>query len=505
MKSCSICGALVDDGVDICPVCGARVDEAKPSGNTVAKANPPIPPSDGKACPTCGATVAVGKKFCPKCGTKMAEPKEEPKAEQSKEEPKAARQSDGKVCPTCGATVAAGKRFCADCGAKMPEETAATDGKVCPQCGAVVADGKRFCSDCGARMPEETVIRFCPLCGAKADGKKFCTACGASLCEQRTQTPTAAVRPIGGSTAGKIKQILPTIGIMLTLVLTVAFMFLPFLSIKVSVFGMSEKARHWGATGIAVLFTGKSDMIDGGADEIVMRLAGAGYILLILAVVWYIFFTVSSVLKYDKKSLNNQIILCAVLTGITLFLMVLSAIAKSQIGKAIDAAMVEELGEYAMLYASMYKISWFMGAVGLFVIDAVMLIYAFVMRAIYKPELDRPALTPNLFGKKVRSTLAVVSAIAVIACTVIPIVLGCSGGAASRPDKAKEIADSGTFTVKCDETISEMGLTLYYGVAYYAYTPSYDGTVSVEVTSPGNDGSAFTMAAVGIGEYADVY
>ncbi len=523
-------------------------EEPIPAENTepAESSAPAEEKSDGKTCPVCGASVAANKKFCPQCGAKMSavkEPAEAAPAEniapaeesvavgntEPAESPAPAEKSDGKTCPICGAIVAANKKFCPNCGAKMPEEKrdeeaapvtkeAAGGNRICQTCGASVAANKKFCPNCGSKMPEEQKPEFsyCPECGAKVmAGKKFCPECGTPITEnvpkQENKQPVskADYKPTGeaATTVGKVKQLLPSIGIALTLILTVVFMFVPFLSVKVTMMGaVGIKFGQSGVTGLGVLFTGKSELVSmGEVSEAVMRLVGAGYVLLILALIWYILFAISSILRYNAKSLKHQLIMSAVLTAVSLFLMVLMIIAKSQINSSMG-----DMGSMAALV----KTSWFMGAVGLFIVNALMLAYAIVMRVLYKPALDRPALTPELLGKKTRRALIIVDVIVLIACIVIPIVTGCSGSKGKSPDKAEEISSSGSFSIKCDESHSErdegtgMTATYYYGVKYFVYTPQSDGTVTVTVTNngSGNDlASMTTMRAVDIGEYGEIY
>ena len=515
MKKCEICGTAMSDDVADCPTCGASMGGIKTveqpaeerMTETAAK-------SDDKVCSVCGATVAAKKKFCPQCGNKM----EQPPDEVHKEEPAAetAAIKDDKVCSVCGATVAASKKFCPQCGNKMEQPPVESKERVCPTCGAIVAAGKKFCSDCGTRMSEDKPpVNFCPQCGAKVEaGKKFCSDCGTALgafAAPRPATTSAAKASVGGViNAAKVKQLLPTIGIMLTLLFTVIFMFVPFLSVKMSVgmLGLSGKSTQHGVVGLGVLFTGESELISGGVDEIVLRLAGAGYVLLLLAVIWYILFAISTVYKYDKDSLNHQIIFSAILTSISLFLMILSAITKSQIEEEMKKSLNASTGGMGAIAAGLVDTKWVMGAVGLFVPNVILFVYAIAMRAIYKPALDRPALTPYLLSKPTRRVLAAISTSVIMACIVIPIVMGCSGskgGAATKPNKATEISSSGTFTVKCTDVISEDFMTMYYGVVFYTYTPATDGTISVEVTSPNAQNSMTSLAAVGIAEYDEVY
>ncbi len=563
-KTCPSCGASVAANKKFCPKCGAKMSEEQktaeePAAVSAFEETAPIAEKaafGGKTCSVCGARVAANKKFCPECGAKMAEEQktaEEPTAETHSEEaaPIAEKAAfGGKTCSVCGASVAVNKKFCPECGAKMAEEQktaaeptaspfeetapiaekAVSGGKICSTCGASVASNKKFCPQCGAKMAEEQKFSYCRECGAKiADGKKFCPECGTEVLpdtpRQESSKPVSKTdyKPTGeaATAAGKVMQLLPTIGIALTLILTIVFMFVPFLSAKVSMMGVEvAKFSHGGVTGLAVLFTGKSSLITlsfaglpmGGASEIVMRLVGAGYILLILALIWYILFAISSVFRYSANSLKHQIIMSAILTAISLFLMVLMCIAKSDIKSSLDS-WFDNLSKTGTQVS--VKTSWFMGAVGLFIVNALMLAYAIFMRVIYKPALDRPALTPELLGKKTRSALIVADVLILIACIVIPIVTGCSGSKGKSPDKAETISSSGTFSVKCDGSQTEtdgssgMTVTMYYGVRYFVYTPKSDGTVTVTIDNAEPDdediASATTLRAVEIAEYDVIY
>lgn len=103
MKTCNICGAILEDGSLFCGECGSKQQVA---------------PTTQTKCISCGNELEPGAKFCANCGAKQEEK----------------------------------KKFCAKCGAKLSPEA-----KFCMECGTTVADISVASQRPVAEIPSETV------------------------------------------------------------------------------------------------------------------------------------------------------------------------------------------------------------------------------------------------------------------------------------------------------------------------------------------------------------
>ena len=104
MVRCTVCGAVFDASLDICPVCGAGRDKFVPVEE--APAQKPVPASGRTSCRLCGARVDASLLSCPVCGGARAN-FEPPKPSPAK-----------KVrCLVCGEVFDASLNICPVCGA----------------------------------------------------------------------------------------------------------------------------------------------------------------------------------------------------------------------------------------------------------------------------------------------------------------------------------------------------------------------------------------------------
>ena len=126
---CPKCGAQLSDSAVICRACGTMLPEQptapqtpyppafNPAGNA-ASAQPNAP----RTCTQCGAPLEDGVRFCTNCGA----PAPEQPAPADTTQPASSQQSTSApfgpgICPRCGSRLTPGARFCTVCGMPAPE------------------------------------------------------------------------------------------------------------------------------------------------------------------------------------------------------------------------------------------------------------------------------------------------------------------------------------------------------------------------------------------------
>jgi flavorubredoxin/NADPH-dependent 2,4-dienoyl-CoA reductase/sulfur reductase-like enzyme/rubredoxin len=124
MVRCTVCGAVFDASLDVCPVCGAGRDKFEPVSEAPAvKPIAPAPVSGKTNCKLCGARVDASLANCPVCGGARAN------FEPVKAPPKSAPAKKVR-CLVCGEVFDASLDVCPVCGAGrdsfVPFEEAAT-------------------------------------------------------------------------------------------------------------------------------------------------------------------------------------------------------------------------------------------------------------------------------------------------------------------------------------------------------------------------------------------
>lgn len=110
---CTVCGAVFDAALDICPVCGAGRDKFEPAAEDAKK---PASPTPGAAlgdarCRLCGARVDGSLSACPDCGAAGSN------FERAKAGPAKGGPSQKVRCLVCGEVFDASLDVCPVCGA----------------------------------------------------------------------------------------------------------------------------------------------------------------------------------------------------------------------------------------------------------------------------------------------------------------------------------------------------------------------------------------------------
>ncbi len=153
---CTVCGAVFDASLDICPVCGAGRDKFEPVVEEAEK------PAAGKKvrCTVCGAVFDASLDICPVCGA--GRDKFEPVADEPAAKPTPAPKAAQARCKVCGARVDGNTEKCAVCGAARSNFE--IPAPAIPKPGAAK---KVRCLVCGEVF--DASIDICPVCGAGRD------------------------------------------------------------------------------------------------------------------------------------------------------------------------------------------------------------------------------------------------------------------------------------------------------------------------------------------------
>ena len=123
---CPKCGAQLSDSAVICRACGAMLPEqpAAPKAPYPPASQPAEPtasaqPAAPRTCTKCGAPLDDGVRFCTNCGAPVPE-RPDPAQSVPPRQDTAASFIPG-VCPHCGSRLNPGARFCTVCGMPAPE------------------------------------------------------------------------------------------------------------------------------------------------------------------------------------------------------------------------------------------------------------------------------------------------------------------------------------------------------------------------------------------------
>lgn len=110
---CPKCGAQLSDSAVICRACGAMLPEQPvapkapyPPASQPAEPTASTQPAAPRTCTKCGAPLDDGVRFCTNCGAPHTG---------------AAAPFGPGICPRCGSRLAPGARFCTVCGMPAPE------------------------------------------------------------------------------------------------------------------------------------------------------------------------------------------------------------------------------------------------------------------------------------------------------------------------------------------------------------------------------------------------
>ncbi len=110
---CPKCGAQLSDSAVICRACGAMLPEQPvapkapyPPASQPAEPTASVQPAAPRTCTKCGAPLDDGVRFCTNCGAPHTG---------------AAAPFGPGICPRCGSRLAPGARFCTVCGMPAPE------------------------------------------------------------------------------------------------------------------------------------------------------------------------------------------------------------------------------------------------------------------------------------------------------------------------------------------------------------------------------------------------
>ena len=142
---CPKCGAQLSDSAVICRACGAMLPEQPvapkapyPPASQPAEPTASAQPAAPRTCTKCGAPLDDGVRFCTNCGA----PAPEPSA------PSGTTRS-ASAGPAQSAPPQQGAANASYTGAAAPFGPG-----ICPRCGSRLAPGARFCTVCGMPAPE---------------------------------------------------------------------------------------------------------------------------------------------------------------------------------------------------------------------------------------------------------------------------------------------------------------------------------------------------------------
>ncbi len=167
-----------------------------------------------KFCRFCGSPINGGVKFCPECGKKLAEdlppqPKNQPvtPAPQRPVYQTPQQQTPAQPPKTLQTAYAVNTPPVRTAPSQAPQTTVAPNqtnspapGRVfCPKCGSVVDAGVRFCSKCGAQIPQTTSQTSPQTTPVKPVRQTVQTVAGQAA-RPITQTASSAVRQFAQTT-----------------------------------------------------------------------------------------------------------------------------------------------------------------------------------------------------------------------------------------------------------------------------------------------------------------
>ena len=142
---CPKCGAQLSDSAVICRACGAMLPEQPvapkapyPPASQPAEPTASVQPAAPRTCTKCGAPLDDGVRFCTNCGAPAPEPSAPSDTTRS-----ASAGPAQSVPPQQGAA-----------NASYTGAAAPFGPGICPRCGSRLAPGARFCTVCGMPAPE---------------------------------------------------------------------------------------------------------------------------------------------------------------------------------------------------------------------------------------------------------------------------------------------------------------------------------------------------------------
>lgn len=142
---CPKCGAQLSDSAVICRACGAMLPEQPvapkapyPSASQPAEPTASAQPAAPRTCTKCGAPLDDGVRFCTNCGAPAPEP---------------SAPSDTTRSASAGPAQSAPPQQGA-AGAPHTGAAAPFGPGICPRCGSRLAPGARFCTVCGMPASE---------------------------------------------------------------------------------------------------------------------------------------------------------------------------------------------------------------------------------------------------------------------------------------------------------------------------------------------------------------
>lgn len=142
---CPKCGAQLSDSAVICRACGAMLPEQSvapkapyPPASQPAEPTASAQPAAPRTCTKCGAPLDDGVRFCTNCGAPAPEP---------------SAPSDTTRSASAGPAQSAPPQQGA-AGAPHTGAAAPFGPGICPRCGSRLAPGARFCTVCGMPAPE---------------------------------------------------------------------------------------------------------------------------------------------------------------------------------------------------------------------------------------------------------------------------------------------------------------------------------------------------------------
>lgn len=142
---CPKCGAQLSDSAVICRACGAMLPEQPvapkapyPPASQPAEPTASAQPAAPRTCTKCGAPLDDGVRFCTNCGAPAPEP---------------SAPSDTTRSASAGPAQSAPPQQGA-AGAPHTGAAAPFGPGICPRCGSRLAPGARFCTVCGMPAPE---------------------------------------------------------------------------------------------------------------------------------------------------------------------------------------------------------------------------------------------------------------------------------------------------------------------------------------------------------------
>lgn len=337
-------------------------------------------------------------------------------------------------CSLCGHVNLDGAAVCAECGAPL-----AVAAAVCPSCGKSVKPGLKFCTACGAKLEENPVPPApvaapaperpaCRNCGQPIKpGVKFCTACGTPVQSGDTAIKSKSASSMTDKTpkptrSGKFgkKELFAAIAgglAFLTTLFALIFVLTPFVSIKVSALGMSQKEAAGGISMFASIIKGNDTLSMFGVSAWIGYVASACYWIFAFVFAAYFTYAIATAGGAGDKQFKTGIKFLAAMTVLSLVMLILG---QTAMGQAMEEAnTVEALG---------VKVSKYVGPTGLFVTMLLMLGGYIALFVLSKNTETRPAYPKCAKAKKPLKIILPIVLSVLLAISCIVGVVGLVGG-----------------------------------------------------------------------------